>query len=178
MIILHDPHANVFSLQDPSAAQLLSAARAILDLIYKVCATTFDLLYLDHWASTVWFTAGVALIRFLNARTAQRDEAEIEKLTEELGAVKYAHSAFDSTMTSPNLSALCNRFMLGNLGDRTGIGRECQIYGCEICSYIDLLYPVRQLTLLDKVYQMEMMHGRSDDRLPVTYSATVHDMNS
>ncbi|KAG8882848.1 hypothetical protein FRB97_007672 [Tulasnella sp. 331] len=88
MIILHDPHANVFSLQDPSAARLLSATRAILDLIYKICGTTFDLLYLDHWSSTPWFMAGVTLIRFLNARTAQGDEPEIQKLTEELGAVK------------------------------------------------------------------------------------------
>ncbi|KAG8882847.1 hypothetical protein FRB97_007671 [Tulasnella sp. 331] len=88
MIILHDPHANVFSLQDPSAARLLSATRAILDLIYKVCGTTFGLLYLDHRSSTPWFMAGVTLIRFLNARTAQGDELEVQRLTEELGAVK------------------------------------------------------------------------------------------
>lgn len=99
MIILHDPHANVFSFQDRSAARLLSATRAILDLIYKVCGTTFDLLYLDHWSSTGWFIAGVTLIRFLNARTAQRDGVEIQKLTEELGAVKYNHSAFNSAQT-------------------------------------------------------------------------------
>ncbi|KAG8996575.1 hypothetical protein FRB94_014292 [Tulasnella sp. JGI-2019a] len=115
-IILHDPHANVFSTHDSSARKLLSAARAILELIYKVCGTSFDLLYLDHASSTPWFIAGVTLIRFLHARTAQKEEAEIARLTQELGAV---------------------RFMLNNLGERTGIG-------------------LRQIKLLDMVYELEM----------------------
>ncbi|KAG8978886.1 hypothetical protein FRB93_010516 [Tulasnella sp. JGI-2019a] len=89
-IALHDPHANVFSANDYSAKKLLSATRAILELIYKVCGTSFDLLYLDHASSTPWFIAGVTLIRFLHARTAQKDVAEIARLTQELGAVRCA----------------------------------------------------------------------------------------
>ncbi|KAG8996145.1 hypothetical protein FRB94_008535 [Tulasnella sp. JGI-2019a] len=102
-ITLHDPHANVFSVKDPSAQKILAAARAILELIYKICATTFDLLYLDHGSSKAWFLAGVTLIRFLAARTVQRDDDEVARLTQELGAV---------------------RFILGNLGDRTRIGHR------------------------------------------------------
>lgn len=90
MIALHDPHANVFSLRDVSAQKILTAARAILELIYKVCATTYDLLYLDHSSAKAWFVAGVTLIRFLSARTVQNDEAEVARLEQELGAVKYA----------------------------------------------------------------------------------------
>ncbi|KAG8980665.1 hypothetical protein FRB94_012013 [Tulasnella sp. JGI-2019a] len=115
-ITLHDPHANVFSTRDYSAGKLLSAARAILELIYKICSTSFDPLYLDHASSTGWFIAGVVLIRFLRARTAQRDEAEIARLTQELGTV---------------------RFMLSNLGNRTGVG-------------------LRQIKLLEMVYKLEM----------------------
>lgn len=89
MIALHDPHANTFALNDPSSMRILHAARAILDLIYKVCSTTYDLLYLDHMSSTAWFVAGVTLIRFLNARTFQGDEAEVQTLTQELDAVRY-----------------------------------------------------------------------------------------
>ncbi|KAG8886977.1 hypothetical protein FRB98_000701 [Tulasnella sp. 332] len=100
-IALHDPHAKVSLVQDPSAQKILAAARAILDLIYKVCATTYDLLYLDHSSSKAWFVAGVTLIRFLCVRTVQNDEAEVARLTEEVGAVK---------------------FILENLGDRTRIG--------------------------------------------------------
>ncbi|KAG8997271.1 hypothetical protein FRB93_000404 [Tulasnella sp. JGI-2019a] len=101
MITLHDPHANVFATHDVSAEKLLKSARAILDLIYKICSTTFDLIYLDHSASTAWFFAGVTLIRFLNARTIQKNDAEVARLNQELGVIK---------------------FMLGNLGDRTAIG--------------------------------------------------------
>ncbi|KAG9027771.1 hypothetical protein FRB95_007403 [Tulasnella sp. JGI-2019a] len=119
MIALHDPHANVFSMHDASAEKLLKSARAILDLIYKVCSTTFDLIYLDHASSTAWFVTGVTLIRFLNARTVQEDEAEITKLTQELGVVK---------------------FMLGNLGERTAVGfRQIKllemVYKMEMGSY-------------------------------------------
>ncbi|KAG8857249.1 hypothetical protein FRB96_005924 [Tulasnella sp. 330] len=88
MITLHDPHANVSFTQDSSAQKLLAAARGILGLIYDVCSTAFDLLYLDHISSTAWFIAGTTLIRFLAAKTAQGDEAEVAILKEELGAVK------------------------------------------------------------------------------------------
>ncbi|KAG8996146.1 hypothetical protein FRB94_008536 [Tulasnella sp. JGI-2019a] len=117
-VALHDPHANVFSTKDSSAQKILAAARSILELIYKVCATTYDLLYLDHSSSKAWFVAGVTLIRFLAARTVQKDEAEVAKLTQELGAV---------------------RFILGNLGDRTRIGhRQIKlldtVYGMEMAN--------------------------------------------
>ncbi|KIO22818.1 hypothetical protein M407DRAFT_27692 [Tulasnella calospora MUT 4182] len=101
MIQLHDPHAKPELLNDPSAAQLLFATRGILDLIYKVCATSFDLLFLDHSCSFCWFVAGASIIRFLKVRMHQKDEGEVARLTQELGAVK---------------------FMLNNLGDRTVIG--------------------------------------------------------
>ncbi|KAG8857244.1 hypothetical protein FRB96_005919 [Tulasnella sp. 330] len=88
MITLHDPHANVYSANDASARELLLAARMIMELIYSVCGTAFDLLYLDHTSSTAWFLAGAALIRFLAAKTAQGDEVEAAILMEELNAVK------------------------------------------------------------------------------------------
>ncbi|KAG8882853.1 hypothetical protein FRB97_007677 [Tulasnella sp. 331] len=115
-ITLHDPHANVFSADDPSAQKILSAARGIMGLIYNVCSTTFDPLFLDHMSSTAWFLAGTTIIRFLAAKTAQGDEVEVGILKEELSAVK---------------------FMLTNLGDRTGIG-------------------LRQLKLLNVVYELEI----------------------
>lgn len=94
MISLHDPHANVFSPNCPSATRLLSSSRAILDLIYRVCSTTFDLIYLDHATSMCWFNAGVVIIRFLNAKTLEGDEAEVARLTQELGAVRSVSSPY------------------------------------------------------------------------------------
>ncbi|KAG8856435.1 hypothetical protein FRB96_006401 [Tulasnella sp. 330] len=121
MIALHDPHADLFSVDDPSAQKLLSAARAILHAMYKVCGTTFDLLYLDHDSSTAWFIAGATLIRFLVARKAQGEEAEVVRLTQELEAIK------------------C---MLGNLGERTGVGlRQIKL--------LDMVYRTEQSAFLD-----------------------------
>ncbi|KAG9009235.1 hypothetical protein FRB93_005731 [Tulasnella sp. JGI-2019a] len=136
-VALHDPHANVYSTKDPSAKKILAAAHAILELIYKVCATTYDLLYLDHSSSKAWFVAGVTLIRFLAARTAQNDEAEVAKLTQELGAV---------------------RFILGNLGDRTRIG-------------------LRQIKLLETVYDMEMAHARRGFQTTILAPATLEELS-
>lgn len=88
MITLHDPHANAFSPHDTSAQKILLAARGILRLTYSLCGTAFDLLYLDHTSSTAWFLAGTTLIRFIAAKKAQKDEAKVATLTEELGAVR------------------------------------------------------------------------------------------
>lgn len=88
MIALHDPHAKTLSAHDVSSGKILHAARAILDLIYKVCSTTYDLLYLDHMSSTAWFVAGVTLIRFIHAKSLQGDLVEVQKLHQELDVIR------------------------------------------------------------------------------------------
>lgn len=88
MILLHDPHADISSPNCLSASRLLTAARAILDLIYKISATTFDLVYLDHACSFCWFIAGATLIRFLRARLDAGDEAEVGRISQELEVVR------------------------------------------------------------------------------------------
>ncbi|KAG8941100.1 hypothetical protein FRC04_004720 [Tulasnella sp. 424] len=111
MIQLHDPHAKPDSPNDHSALQMLAAIRAILDLIYRLCGTTYDLLYLDHSCSLGWFVAGAAIIRFLKAKIDAKDEDEATILEQE--------------------------FMLRTLGDRTNIGHRQvnvleDIYNAEI----------------------------------------------
>ncbi|KAG9015674.1 hypothetical protein FRB90_004493 [Tulasnella sp. 427] len=101
MIQLHDPHAKLDSPNDHSTGRMLTAARAILELIYKVCGTTFDLRYMDHGCSFCWFVAGAAVIRFLKVKMDAKDQEEVFRLEQELGVVK---------------------FVLKNLGERTSIG--------------------------------------------------------
>ncbi|KAG8989191.1 hypothetical protein FRB90_002375 [Tulasnella sp. 427] len=101
MIQLHDPHADFGDPTDPSTVKLALAVQSILDLIYAICATSFDLIYLDHAASFCWFVAGAAISRFLKAKIILQDETEVERLTQDLNTVK---------------------FVLSNLGDRTMIG--------------------------------------------------------
>ncbi|KAG8702065.1 hypothetical protein FRC11_011705, partial [Ceratobasidium sp. 423] len=43
VILLHDKHANLYSPNCQSAQKLVAAARAILDLMYTVCSTSYDL---------------------------------------------------------------------------------------------------------------------------------------
>ncbi|KIO22776.1 hypothetical protein M407DRAFT_245045 [Tulasnella calospora MUT 4182] len=81
--------------------QMVAATRAIMNLIYKVCGTTYDLLYMEHGCSFCWFVAGAAIIRFLKAKMDAKDEDEVARLEQEFGVVK---------------------FMLKNLGERTMIG--------------------------------------------------------
>ncbi|KAG8864484.1 hypothetical protein FRB96_004987 [Tulasnella sp. 330] len=100
-IVLHDPHADVNSPNCMSADRILAAARAILDSLYKLTATTFDLLLLDHACSFCWFVCATTLMRFLKAKILADDEAGVGKLSSEIQVV---------------------RFMLGNLGSRTICG--------------------------------------------------------
>ncbi|KAG8851249.1 hypothetical protein FRB96_009452 [Tulasnella sp. 330] len=101
MIILHDPHATIESPNCMSAERILTAARAILDDVYKLTATSFDLLLLDHACSFGWFVCATALMRFLRVKILAGDEAAATKLGAEIQVA---------------------RFMLGNLGERTICG--------------------------------------------------------
>lgn len=101
MIQLHDPHAQLLIPDDYSAAQLLSSAREILDLIHKISATSFDILYLDPTCSFCWFLAGTTLTRFLRVKIDATDEEEVSVLTQELAIIKS---------------------MLAKLGERTDMG--------------------------------------------------------
>ncbi|KAG8959687.1 hypothetical protein FRC00_001346, partial [Tulasnella sp. 408] len=72
--------------------QMLAATRSILDLMYKLCGTAYDLLHMDHSCSFGWFLAGAAIIRFLRAKINAKDEEEVMRLEQELGIVKYIFS--------------------------------------------------------------------------------------
>lgn len=89
MIQLHDPHANFSDSNDPSTIRLAAAVQSILELIYAICATSFDLIYLDHASSFCWFVAGATIIHFLKAKMDLGEEAEVTRLTQELNVVKY-----------------------------------------------------------------------------------------
>lgn len=93
MILLHDPHAKLSSPGCISSSRILTSIRAILDLIYNLCATTYDLLQLEHSCSFCWFIAGAALTRFLKAKIDAGDEAEVLRMTGELQALKWVSTS-------------------------------------------------------------------------------------
>ncbi|GLB36244.1 putative fungal specific transcription factor [Lyophyllum shimeji] len=89
-IVLHDPHADVRQSGCISALKILTAARAILDLIYSVWSTSFDISLLDSFCSFCWFVAGRVLVRFLQAALDAKSADQISTLRAELEFVQSA----------------------------------------------------------------------------------------
>ncbi|KAF8922447.1 hypothetical protein CPB85DRAFT_1267627 [Mucidula mucida] len=83
-IILHDPHADVRQSGCISALKILTAARAILDLIYAVWSTNFDITLLDPFCSFCWLHGGRVLIRFLQAAMEANSQDQVSTLRAEL----------------------------------------------------------------------------------------------
>ncbi|KAH8835150.1 hypothetical protein DL96DRAFT_1573039 [Flagelloscypha sp. PMI_526] len=89
-IILHDPHANIERSGCISALKILTAARSILELIYEVFSTSFDISLLDPFCAFCWFLSGRVLLRFLQAAIATNNQEQMETLRSEL---EFVHSA-------------------------------------------------------------------------------------
>ncbi|KAF9452679.1 hypothetical protein P691DRAFT_179047 [Macrolepiota fuliginosa MF-IS2] len=89
-IVLHDPHAEVRQSGCISALKILTAARAILDMIYTVWSTSYDITLLDTSCCFAWFTAGRVLVRFLQAAIDADGQDQIATLRAEL---EFVHSA-------------------------------------------------------------------------------------
>jgi len=79
VILLHDPYAHVHSPGCVSAFRILEASRSILDLIYIVRSTSFDITLLDPFCAFSWYMAGRVLVRFCQA--AQDANSEDQTLT-------------------------------------------------------------------------------------------------
>ncbi|CCL99564.1 uncharacterized protein FIBRA_01582 [Fibroporia radiculosa] len=73
-ILLHEPHAIVGRDSCRSSCRILQAARAILELLYSICATSYDLQLLGLFPVMCWFMAGRVLVRFLRAAIDSNSE--------------------------------------------------------------------------------------------------------
>jgi len=89
-IILHDPHADVRQSGCISALKILTSARSILDLIYDVWSTSYDISLLDSFCTFTWFMSGRVLLRFLQAAMDNHSQEQIATLTAELNFVQLA----------------------------------------------------------------------------------------
>lgn len=59
-----------------------------MELIYKICATSFDLIYLEHGSSYCWFMAAVTLTRFLPGLVDAGEVAEAAKIRQEIAVIR------------------------------------------------------------------------------------------
>ncbi|PPQ85887.1 hypothetical protein CVT25_015829 [Psilocybe cyanescens] len=89
-VVLHDPHAEVRKSGCISALKILTAARAILDLIYNVWSTSFDITLLDSFCTFCWFVGGRVLVRFLQVALDANSVDQISTLRSE---IEFIHSA-------------------------------------------------------------------------------------
>lgn len=91
MILLHEPHANL-ERNCASAAKILESARAILELIYAMWSTNYDIGLLDYFCSFCWYLAGQCFGRFLHAAQEAACVQQIDTLRAELDFVRMALS--------------------------------------------------------------------------------------
>jgi len=90
VILLHEPHSNVAINICTSAMKILHAAREILDLVYTVWSTNYDLTHLDLFCPFCWFLAGRIFGRFLKAAQDTGNILQVETLQIELGFIRIA----------------------------------------------------------------------------------------
>lgn len=91
MILFHEPHANL-ERNCTSAAKILESARAILELIYAMWSTNYDIGLLDYFCSFCWYLAGQCFGRFLHAAQEAACVQQIDTLRAELDFVRMALS--------------------------------------------------------------------------------------
>ncbi|KAF8527964.1 fungal-specific transcription factor domain-containing protein, partial [Hysterangium stoloniferum] len=89
MLLLHDPHAD-FMVHDQSCEKLTVAAHAILQMVYAVCSTNYDITLLDPSVVWCWYTAAQELVQEMrHAReTGQGEQATF--LRSEIEAIRTA----------------------------------------------------------------------------------------
>ncbi|KAL6306492.1 hypothetical protein BKA93DRAFT_840803 [Sparassis latifolia] len=87
-ILLHESHAIIGAASCISSVKILNAARRILNLLYDVCSTSYDLALLGHFANICWFMAGRVLVRFLDVATQMKSEEQCTILKVELEFIR------------------------------------------------------------------------------------------
>ncbi|KAH9920606.1 uncharacterized protein B0H18DRAFT_1023541 [Fomitopsis serialis] len=88
IILLHEAHAHIESETCPSSLRILTAARGILNLMYDVCATSYNLSLLGQFVVAAWFMAGRVLIRFLRIAVPSNATQHTATLIAELDFIR------------------------------------------------------------------------------------------
>jgi len=89
-ILLHDPHADLQSHGCVSVVRILEAARTMLNLLYAILATSYDITLLDNFAVFAFFMTGRVLVRFVQNSKETGDEARLLTFRTELEFIRIA----------------------------------------------------------------------------------------
>ncbi|TBU45207.1 hypothetical protein BD309DRAFT_860573 [Dichomitus squalens] len=83
-IILHEGHANIGRPTCISSCRVLTASRAILNLLYRAYSTSHNLALTGVFPMVCWFAAGRVLVRFLRSAIEAKSDEHITALQAEV----------------------------------------------------------------------------------------------
>lgn len=87
-ILLNEPHARPSNVSCLHADKMLKGARAIVEMIYRIDATSYDVSLLGLHAIMCWFMAARVLVRFLKAAIDAESEPQMNALQDEIAYVR------------------------------------------------------------------------------------------
>ncbi|KAK7463682.1 hypothetical protein VKT23_005622 [Stygiomarasmius scandens] len=89
-ITLHEPHADVRRAGCISALKMLTAARAVIDMVYAVWSTSFNISLFEPFISFCFYSTGRVFARFLQAAVEQNSIDQMSTLNAEFNIVRTA----------------------------------------------------------------------------------------
>ncbi|CAE6434382.1 unnamed protein product [Rhizoctonia solani] len=89
MILLHSKHANFYSPNCVSSSRVITAARAIIDLMYTVCSTSYDLTRLPTICINCWGRAASFLTRVYKLEISRGRQEEALTVGLEIQSVRF-----------------------------------------------------------------------------------------
>ncbi|KLO14473.1 hypothetical protein SCHPADRAFT_920667 [Schizopora paradoxa] len=89
-ILLHDPHADLCRDACISKARILEAAHTMLNWLYAILATSYDITLLDNFAVFAFFMTGRVLVRFVQNSKESGDESQFLTFRTELEFIRIA----------------------------------------------------------------------------------------
>ncbi|GJE87922.1 Zn(II)2Cys6 transcription factor [Phanerochaete sordida] len=88
-IHLHEPFARPGYQSCTSAFAILTAARAVVDLLHTITSTSYDVSLVDTWPYLSWYMAGRVLVRFLKAAQDQNLHEQLVPLRAEIAFLRH-----------------------------------------------------------------------------------------
>ncbi|KAK7058877.1 hypothetical protein VNI00_001501 [Paramarasmius palmivorus] len=89
-IVLHEPHADFLRTGCLSARKAIGAARAMIEIIYQLWSTSFDLSLLESYTSVCFYQGGRLLGRSLHAALKENHLDHISALQSQIAVIRTA----------------------------------------------------------------------------------------
>lgn len=90
VLLLHEKHVNPYSPNCSSAQKATAAARAILDLVYAVCSTSYDITRLAPVCPHCWYRAASFLTALFKVELSRGRHEEALSIDLEIQAIRFA----------------------------------------------------------------------------------------